>query len=142
MRRLIAVGVILAAVVPALALGSAAKTVKLEAKLAGKNEVPKAAGATGEAYVQITGTKVCWQFTDLKGIAGATASHIHKGGATTAGPVVLPLGGAFKKTGCTSAPASVGAAIAANPKAFYVNIHNAKYPAGALRGQLGEADSS
>jgi hypothetical protein len=141
-RRFIALGVLLAAALPALALGSPAKTVKLEAKLTGKNEVPKAGAATGEAYIQITGTKVCWQFKDLKGFSGATASHIHKAAAGKAGPVLVPLGAAFKMTGCTTAPASVGTAIAANPKAYYVNIHTGKFPAGALRGQLGESDES
>ena len=142
MRRFIAVAVLVSAVaaVPSLALGSASKTVKLEAKLGGGKEVPKAGGASGEAYVQITGAKVCWQFTKLKGVAGATAAHIHKGGASVAGPVVVPLGGAFKAAGCISAPASVGKAIAASQGAYYVNIHTGKYPAGALRGQLGAAD--
>jgi hypothetical protein len=141
-RRLIAVVVLVAAAsVPAFALGSTAKTVKLEAKLAGSTEVPKAGGATGEAYIQITGGKVCWQFSDLKAVVGATASHIHKAAAGKAGPVVVPLGAAFKKTGCTTAPGTLTSAIVKNPKAYYVNIHTTKYPAGALRGQLG-ADNS
>jgi CHRD domain len=140
-RRFIAVAVVAAAVaVPAVALGSAGKTVKLEAKLSGKTEVPKAGAATGEAYIQITGSKVCWQFKDLKGVAGATASHIHKAAVGKAGPVVVPLGGAFKTTGCTTATAALTKAIAAKPSAFYVNIHTGKYPAGALRGQLGDQD--
>jgi hypothetical protein len=144
MRRLIAVGVVLAvAAIPGLAFGyGTAKTTKLEAKLAGKNEVPKAGSAKGEAYVQVTGTKVCWQFEELKGAAGAAAAHIHKAPAGKAGPVVVPLGGAFKAKGCTTAPAALAAAIAAHPSAYYVNIHTKQFPAGALRGQLGEADAS
>ena len=128
--------------VPPKNVSKVAKTVKLEAKLSGGKEVPKAGGATGEAYIQITGTKVCWQFEKLKGFSGATASHIHKAPAGTAGPVLVPLGAGFKKTGCTTAPASVAKAIAANPKAYYVNIHTTKFPGGALRGQLGAAASS
>jgi len=140
-RRFIAVAVLIAAIVPALALGSATKTVKLEAKLSGGKEVPKAGGATGEADIQITGTKVCWQFKDLKGFSAPTASHIHKAPVGKAGPVLVPLGAGFKKTGCTTAPASVAKAIAASPKAYYVNIHTTKFPAGALRGQLGPEES-
>jgi hypothetical protein len=140
-RRLIAAAVaVVAAAVPAFALGSAAKTGSLEARMSGKNEVPKAGGASGEAYVQITGTKVCWQFKDLHGFSGATASHIHKGAAGKAGPVLVPLGAGFKRTGCTTAPAAVARAISAKPGAYYVNIHTPKFPAGALRGQLQPED--
>ena len=142
MRRLIAVAVLVAAAgtLPAFALGSAAKTVRLEAKLAGRNEVPKAGGARGEAFVQITGTKVCWKFQDLHGFTGATASHIHKAPVGKAGPELIPLGAAFKKSGCTTAPAGVTRGIVANPRAYYVNIHTTKFPGGALRGQLGTQD--
>jgi hypothetical protein len=144
MRRLIAVGVLVSglAVAPALALGSAGKTMSLEAKLAGKNEVPKAGSASGEAYVQITGTKVCWQFKELKGLAGAAAAHIHKAPAGKSGPVVVPLGAAFKAKGCTTAPAAIAKAIAAHPSAYYVNVHTPKHPDGAARGQLEESDES
>ena len=31
-------------------------------------------------------------------------------------------------------------AILSNPQDYYVNIHNAEYPAGAIRGQLSVAD--
>jgi CHRD domain-containing protein len=138
-RRFIAIAVVVAAAVPALALGSPAKTISLEAKLSGRNEVPKAGAASGEASIQITGTKVCWRFNDLKGFTGATASHIHKAPIGTAGPVVVPLGAAFKKTGCTTTSAALAKAILASPKGFYVNIHTTKFPGGALRGQLGES---
>jgi CHRD domain-containing protein len=33
-------------------------------------------------------------------------------------------------------PKSTIEKIETNPNAYYVNIHNARYPAGALRGQL------
>lgn len=142
MRRFIAVALVVtgAAVIPAFALGSATKSMSLEAKLAGKNEAPKAGAATGEAYVQINGTKVCWQFKELKGVTSPLAAHIHKAPAGKAGPVVVPLGAKFKASGCTSAPAALGKAIAAHPSQYYVNVHNAKYPNGAARGQLEESD--
>ena len=79
--------------------------------------------------------KVCWAFT-VKGIGTPTAAHIHKGGAGVAGPIVVPLGGAYKAKGCAPASKSVVAAIEASPSAYYVNVHTAKYPNGAIRGQL------
>ena len=60
----------------------------------------------GDGYT-ITGTKVCWAFTKIKGITKPLASHIHKGGVGVSGPVVVPLGAAFKPSGCTNAPAAV-----------------------------------
>jgi hypothetical protein len=68
------------------------------------------------------------------------AAHIHKGKPGVAGPVVVPLGAAFRKSGCTTARAAVTAAIVRTPGAYYVNIHTAKYPAGAIRGQLARGD--
>ena len=39
--------------------------------------------------------------------------------------------------GCATAPADALAAILAEPSSYYVNVHTAKYPEGAMRGQLG-----
>jgi hypothetical protein len=36
--------------------------------------------------------------------------------------------------------AAIVAGIKRNPAAYYVNVHNAKYPGGALRGQLRRDD--
>jgi hypothetical protein len=108
-------------------------------KMAGKNEVPKGAPhGSALARISLVGahSKVCWHFTKLKGFTHPTAAHIHKGLRGKAGPVVVPLGGAFKLRGCASAPAATIAAIERSPKSYYVNIHNAKYADGVVRGQL------
>ncbi|MEO7853888.1 MAG: CHRD domain-containing protein [Rubrivivax sp.] len=75
------------------------------------------------------------------------AAHIHKGKAGENGPVVAGL--AWPQDGqaadCLDArvrPAqfplgdAVVADILANPQDYYVNVHNAEYPGGAIRGQL------
>ena len=141
--RLVALAVVAAAVVPLVAFGSAGSTSKLSAKMTGSVEVPKGApNGHATASVTITGTKVCWKYTKVTGIDKPTASHIHKGKPGTAGPVVVPFGAAYKAAGCTTTTAALAKAIAANPKAYYVNIHTAKYPPGAVRGQLKVASSS
>lgn len=111
----------------------------LTAQLKGPNEVP-AAPAANKGRVEITlkpsAGKVCWDFTISHIDGKGTAAHIHKGAPGASGPVFIPLGTTFKTQGCTSAPKSKINAVAKNPGAFYVNVHNAKHLAGAMRGQL------
>ena len=40
----------------------------------------------------------------------------------------------YQAKGCATTTAAIAAAIIRSPGAYYVNIHNAKYPGGALRG--------
>ncbi len=142
MRKLIALSLATATVLSAGVAGalgsstSSAGTVKLEAKgLSGAKEVPKGAPTgKGAADFTITGSKVCWDFT-ISGIK-PLAAHIHRGRAGTAGPVVVPLGAAYRQQGCTTAPVAVAKAITANPSKFYVNVHTKQFPNGAIRGQL------
>jgi len=108
----------------------------LHATLTGKAETPKGdPDGSGTAEVKISGTSVCWELKIAR-IGTPTAAHIHKGKAGVAGPVVVPFGKTFKAKGCTTATMAVAAAIKKNPAAYYVNVHNAKYPVGAVRGQL------
>jgi len=142
MRKTFLVLAALAALAASLVLAAVA-TAKggghLTAQLRGTNEVP-AAPATNRGRAEITlkpaTGKVCWDFTITKIDGAGNAAHIHKGRPGAAGPVYIPLGTTFKRQGCTSAPKAKIRAVAANPAAFYVNIHNAKHPAGATRGQL------
>jgi CHRD domain len=108
----------------------------LHATLSGKVEVPKGdPDGKGTAEVKITGTKVCWEIKTSR-VGTLSAAHIHKGGPGVSGPVVVPFGATYKAKGCVTAPGAVAAVIAKNPGGYYVNVHNAKYPGGALRGQL------
>jgi hypothetical protein len=136
MRRLIVlVAGLLAALVPAVALATSDDR-ELKATLTGRAEVPKGdPNGTGSAEVKIEGRRVCWEIK-TRGIARPTAAHIHKAPPGKAGPVVVPFGGAFKAKGCQTATATVARALAARPSAYYVNVHNAPFPAGAVRGQL------
>jgi len=126
---------------PALALAAvSAGTKTFTATLLGSNEVPKGAPkGSGKAVVTLNaGTaKVCWTFSSLKGISKVNASHIHKAPKGKSGPVVVAFfSGALKTKGCVKASKSLIKAIEKSPGAYYVNIHTAKYPAGAIRGQL------
>ena len=117
----------------------------LVAKLSGANEVPSTNIADhGNVVIRLNAKtlKVCWSFSALKLTALGTASttplaaHIHAGAAGHVGAVVVPLGVSFARRGCTTTTQLIMDQILANPKGYYVNVHNASYPGGAIRGQL------
>jgi hypothetical protein len=136
MRRYVVLTVFVALAVAAGAAGAVQKGGSLHATLSGKVEVPKGdPDGTGTAEVKITGTKVCWEIKTAR-VGTIVAAHIHKGGPGVAGPVVVPFGKTYASKGCVTSTAALVAAIERHPGGYYVNVHNAKYPGGALRGQL------
>jgi CHRD domain len=108
----------------------------LSASLAGAD-----ADGTGTAKVTIDAGKgeVCYELS-VANIASASAAHIHKAPAGANGPPVVPLvkpGADGKSSGCATVAADVAREIAHHPADYYVNVHNAEFPGGAVRGQLG-----
>jgi len=82
--------------------------------------------------------RVCWAYA-VKGVDPIEAAHIHRAPVGSPGPVVVPIGASGSRgysIGCTTADPALVAEIAANPGAFYFNVHNDAFPNGALRGQL------
>jgi CHRD domain-containing protein len=128
--------ILIALVAAAGATASLKKGNSLHAALLGKSETPKGdPDGSGTAEIKINGRQVCWEIKVAR-VQTIVAAHIHKGRPGVAGPVVVPFGKVFKAKGCTTTTAAIAAAIAKSPSAYYVNVHNAKYPGGALRGQL------
>jgi hypothetical protein len=138
MKRLLTVIGVAAVLSPAAFAVSTSMHPELGAKLAGKNEVPKGS-PTAHGIVNLTLStskrRVCWTF-ELAQVSKPQAAHIHKGRAGTSGPVFIPLGSGYKTKGCTSAPKSKIEAVESHPNAYYVNVHDARYPSGVVRGQL------
>jgi CHRD domain len=77
--------------------------------------------------------EVCWSIT-VSGVDPIFAAHIHIAPVTSPGPIVVPL--SPYTGGCTTIDRDLARAILIDPSRYYVNVHNATYPAGALRGQL------
>ena len=137
-KALIAVGVAASSLAVAIAAGAASNAAtKLEAQLRGANEGAPASNR-GRAEIRLTPStgRVCWETTIAKIDGKPNASHIHKGRRGVSGNVVVPLGAGYKRQGCTTAAKTLVRAIIRTPGAYYVNVHNAKHPAGAMRGQL------
>ncbi len=113
------------------------------AVLLGRNEVPGPGDPDGFglAFVRFDGTQTCFTL-QWRNIAAPTRSHIHQGASGVAGPIVLPFfegeipSPISAAHGCVTGDAALIGDIRENPEGFYVNIHNAEFPAGALRGQL------
>ena len=140
----------------------------LQAALDGREEVSATAtnaamvgapDARGQAYVfGIDGstTTLCYTLVGLQKVGelsmtpgNGRAAHIHEGARGSNGPVVANL--AWPQDGqagdclteATAGKFPTGEAgivqrILKNPQSFYINIHNAEFPGGALRGQLAD----
>jgi hypothetical protein len=106
--------------------------------LAGSSE-PNAKG-TAVVRVRKDAGLVCYRLHAESITLPAVAAHIHRGGPTTNGPVVVPFqapDASGNSDGCAQAQASIIDEILANPANFYVNVHTQEHPAGAMRAQLG-----
>lgn len=96
---------------------------------------------TGTATITLNPGKgeVCYELQVDK-IGEANAAHIHSGAVDQAGPPVLtlktPTDGSSKD--CATLERDKIMDILKNPAMYYVNVHNAEFPDGAVRGQLGK----
>jgi len=113
----------------------------LFAQLNGAKQVPGPGDADGAGAAIITvyplSGRVCARISTTR-IDAPVGGHIHDGRSGVAGPVVVDLtsavtGGAHCVDGLSTA---LLRDIARHPGAYYVNVHTAAFPAGAIRGQL------
>jgi hypothetical protein len=154
MRRLLLV-VLAGFAVAALSVGGAtAKNGRgvscvLHAKLSATAETTGSTSvAKGHTLIKVRANGTIEFKTHILNKANETfvAGHIHQAPAGVAGPVVVPLFVAptpatnarhIKQSGtATPNPGTTGAALCANPEAYYVNYHTTAFLGGAIRGQL------
>ncbi len=149
MKKTIPAGVLaLCAVAAAVPISGVAAekpaTKALTTKLTGAEEVPNPGDPDGKGRAVVSfnerrGT-VCFKVT-VKGIAGSTAGHIHEAPVGVVGPIRVTLFGTRSanklRKGCVEDVDRVLVRrILADPSGFYVNVHNAEFPTGAVRGQF------
>ena len=126
--------------------------VKFKVVMTGAQEVPPAdpdGSAKAEVTIDAAAGQVCF---DIKTDAIGTPNrgHIHFAPPGTNGGIVVPFFELAAVPGdprhdelengriadCVSADPAVLGAIVASPGLYYVNLHNARFPGGAARGQL------
>jgi len=148
-RRLFAT--LLLAAIAALAIAGPASAAKLgvadqggrllTTTLTGAEEVPGPGDPDGTGFAAVTINPgkglVCYELS-VSGLDPATGAHIHEAPFGEAGDIVVelqpPTNGS--SSGCAKVDRALAKDILKDPANYYVNVHNAEYPAGALRGQL------
>ena len=155
-RRLVSIAVltlVLSAVGAVMAASGALadeKTATFTIQLSGAAEVcPTAPGTcggpgTGTATITIdrNARTLCYTITTQNVTLPLLAAHIHEAPVGEAGPVVVPLftqpvnAATVGPTCLTDLDKNLLKDIIRNPENYYVNVHNAPFPNGAVRGQL------
>lgn len=114
----------------------------LYVSLSGIQEIPGPGDPDGNGTVELrvvpAASSVCWNLY-ARAIDAATAAHIHRGSAGAAGPPVLTLttpDANGRSQGCAQVDPELARHMAQAAQDFYVNVHNAAFPQGAIRGQL------
>ncbi len=136
-------------ILPVAALGALALAVGASAQDGGRRFTVQMTGAaerpgpgdpngTGTAVLRVNAgqRQVCYTLT-AENIEPATAAHIHRT-PPDPGPVVVPLDPPTdgSSEGCAMVTRELAQEIIRNPTIFYVNVHNAPFPGGAIRGNL------
>jgi hypothetical protein len=118
-------------------------SVPFTATLIGGAEVPGPGDEDGLGSAAITLDAVqglvCYALHAVN-IDRPTAAHIHEGAVGVAGSVVVPLAAPTDSdsSGCArDVDRELVARIERTPADFYINVHTAEFPDGAVRGQLG-----
>jgi hypothetical protein len=114
--------------------------VRLHTNLTGASEVPPGdPDGSGTAHVSIASAlnRICTDL-EVREIGVVTAAHIHRGAAGVNGPPVIPLDAPNDDDSddCDTVADELLDEIVRNPAGFYVNVHTANHPNGAIRGQL------
>jgi CHRD domain-containing protein len=113
------------------------------ADLRGADEVPGPADPDGWGRATIAindATNTICTDLEVRDIGDATAAHIHRGGPGVAGPPVVKIDTPDDNDSddCDTVSDELVDEIRHNPGGFYVNVHTAQHPDGAIRGQVYE----
>lgn len=113
----------------------------LYATMTGSQEAPGPGDPDGSGWAEFRlnqGQGTISYELHVEDIATPRAAHIHIGNPGAPGPIVVhlmaPVNG--MSMGVAEVDPELIKEIRQNPGNYYVNVHNATYPGGAVRGQL------
>ncbi len=148
MATTLALAAMLAALVPVKAAFAGGPVTVGPIGMFGAQEVPGPGDPNGEGEatfsIDAARGRVCFDLQWSR-IGRPTAAHIHRGRAGVAGPIRVELFSdrrALPATirrvhGCVrGVDSDLVQRIIDHPERFYVNVHNRRYPDGAIRGEL------
>lgn len=105
-------------------------------------EYPAPLGAPGGSVVAAISinaqkSELCWTFSQLTNVKAPTVVRIYR---RAAGPASWRYGflliRTYKPSGCVPKPVALLRLIESGPQEWYVSIHSARFPGGAVRAQL------
>jgi CHRD domain len=147
LRRLAIATAACMALTLALASTADARRFPLFAAMNGQNEIANGDRGAGDRNgggsfsAVIDGRELCYGLT-VRDIEDPVQAHIHRGGPNTNGGIVVPLrslpvsGDPGSSAGCATLSRRLVRQMRSDPEAFYVNVHTAAFPDGAIRGQM------
>lgn len=91
------------------------------------------------AELDLGAGRMCYML-EVEGLGEVTAAHIHAGALGKTGEALVPLEllGDDGDDICVDVDVELLKKIAKNKARYYVNVHTAEFPEGAIRGQLSE----
>jgi hypothetical protein len=137
----------IAAVIPLANGASGERTRALFAYMNGRAEVDAEGNRNtgdrnglGTFSAVVDSEQICFGIT-VRDIEDPVAAHIHRGNSRTAGPVLVTLthptsGNPGASSNCVEIDDALASQILRRPNRFYVNVHTADFPNGAVRGTL------
>lgn len=128
----------LAAAIAFVAMPAHADINNFVAFMNGANEAPGAGDpdgiGIGSVSIDTVANTASWSFLLNNVDIPLTGAHIHSGTAGVAGPVIVNFNAQL--SGINLFDADLASINSGNAAAFYLNVHNAAFPGGAIRGQL------
>jgi len=139
-KTLLLATVLVSAVAMVLSSGVAvAQVPQRQTTLTGAQEEPGPGDGNGRGQFtwSIDDQRLCYLLSVTR-IGRPAAAHIHRGRSGVAGPVLVELEAPAPRASaeCVQVSSSLAGALRERPGRFYVNVHNAAFPNGAVRGQL------